>query len=404
MPAVGPGDTEEHREPAPESEATLLDELLPEDEHTPDHVEVDAAVLRDAVHEDVERAPDVVRQLDLTPRFHLYTMPLGVRRIALATLATSAVALIFSAVAFAGNAGFLPGQAASPNAERVQSAFIFVAILTGLILVAVEGTLIVFVIKYRRRGRPRTAEGPQIHGSTRLEVIWTVVPVVILAAIASFIFYELPGIIDAPAASAANSTTITVEGHQFYWLFRYPNGAVSIDTMVAPANEVVHERVVGLDYDVNHSWWVPDFGPKYDAIPGKVNKTWFKAPQGTYVARCAELCGIQHALMDAHVVVVPRAVYDEFISNRLANRSGVQLGKEEWRGVCEKCHRLDHTYIGPPLGGNPLLAEPLRITTLLRRGGDQHAGRRPQLDESPDRRTDLVHQAVREDGRMIAWR
>ena len=296
-------------------------------------------------------------------------MPLGVRRIALATLATSAVALIFSAVAFAGNAGFLPGQAASPNAERVQSAFIFVAILTGLILVAVEGTLIVFVIKYRRRGRPRTAEGPQIHGSTRLEVIWTVVPVVILAAIASFIFYELPGIIDAPAASAANSTTITVEGHQFYWLFRYPNGAVSIDTMVAPANEVVHERVVGLDYDVNHSWWVPDFGPKYDAIPGKVNKTWFKAPQGTYVARCAELCGIQHALMDAHVVVVPRAVYDEFVSNRLANRSGVQLGKEEWRGVCEKCHRLDHTYIGPPLGGNPLLAQPLQITTLLRRGG-----------------------------------
>ena len=116
---VGPGDAEEHREPAPEPETTLLDELLPEDERTSDDVEVDAALLRHAVHEDVERAPDVVRQLDLTPRFHLYTMPLGVRRIALATLATSAVALVFSAVALAGNAGFLPGQAASPNAERV---------------------------------------------------------------------------------------------------------------------------------------------------------------------------------------------------------------------------------------------------------------------------------------------
>jgi cytochrome c oxidase subunit II len=312
-------------------------------------------------------------------------MPLGVRRIAFATLATSAVALTFSAVALAGNAGFLPGEPASPNAQRVQSAFIFVAILTGLILVAVEGTLIVFVIKYRRRGRPRNAEGPQIHGSTRLEVIWTVVPLIILAAIASFVFYELPGIVNAPAASAADSTTITVEGHQFYWLFRYPNGAISIDTMIAPANQVVHERVVGLDYDVNHSWWVPDFGPKYDAIPGKVNKTWFKAPEGIYVARCAELCGIQHALMDAHVVVVPRAVYDEFISNRLANKSGVQLGKEEWRGVCEKCHRLDHTYIGPPLGGNPLLAEPLQITTLLRRGQGAmpavgHTWTRAQID------------------------
>jgi cytochrome c oxidase subunit II len=312
-------------------------------------------------------------------------MPLGVRRFALATLATSAVALIFSALAFAGNAGFLPGEAHSPNAVRVQSAFIFVAIMTGLILAAVEGTLIVFLIKYRRRGRPRTAEGPQIHGATRLEVIWTVVPVVILGAIASFVFYELPGIINAPAASAANETTITVEGHQFYWLFRYPNGAVSIDTMIAPANEVVHENVVGLDYDVNHSWWVPDFGPKYDAIPGKVNKTWFKAPVGNYVARCAELCGIQHALMDATVRVVPRGTYEAFIAHRKANKSGQALGQEEWQGVCEKCHRLDHTYIGPPLGGNPLLAQPLRITTLLRNGQGEmpavgHTWSRAQID------------------------
>ena len=312
-------------------------------------------------------------------------MPLGVRRIALATLATSAVALIFSAVALAGNAGFLPGEAASPNAHRVTSAFIFVAILTGIIFVAVEGTLVVFVIKYRRRGRPRTAEGPQIHGATRLEVIWTVVPVIILAAIASFVFYELPGIINAPAASAANSTTITIEGHQFYWLFRYPNGAVSIDTMIAPANEVVNERVVGLDYDVNHSWWVPDFGPKYDAIPGKVNKTWFKAPEGNYVARCAELCGIQHARMDGLVHVVPRAEYDLFIKNRLANKSGVVLGQQEWTGVCEKCHRLDHAFIGPALGGNPLLAEPARITPLLRQGQGQmpavgHNWTRAQID------------------------
>ena len=295
-------------------------------------------------------------------------MPLGVRRTALATLATSAVALIFSAVALAGNAGFLPGEAHSPNAHRVQEAFIFVAILCGFILVAVEGTLVVLIVKYRRRGRPRTAEGPQIHGATRLEVIWTIVPIIILAAIASFVFYLLPGIVNAPAASAADQTTITIEGHQFYWLFRYPNGAISIDTMIAPANQVVHERVVGLDFDVNHSWWVPDFGPKYDAIPGKVNKTWFKAPEGTYVARCAELCGIQHADMDAQVIVVPRAVYDAFIAKRLANKSGVQLGRQEWQGVCLKCHRLDHTYIGPPLGGNPLLAEPVAITTLLRNG------------------------------------
>jgi mono/diheme cytochrome c family protein len=186
--------------------------------------------------------------------------------------------------------------------------------------------------------------------------------------IGAFVFYKLPGIADAPKAAAADETRITVEGHQFYWLFRYPNGAVSIDRMVAPANEVVHEDIVGVDWDVNHSWWVPDFGGKYDAIPGRTNHTWFKAPVGTYIARCAELCGIQHALMSGVVEVVPKAQYEQFISQRLANASGPNLGREQWNGVCMKCHRLDHKYIGPALGGNALLADRKGIETLLRNG------------------------------------
>src|SRR6476646_2425271 len=185
-------------------------------------------------------------------------MPLAVRRTVLATLTTALAALVTATAAVAGNGGFLPAAPHSPNAHRVTDAFIFVSIFTGVIFVLVEGALIVFIIKYRRGKRPPTAEGPQVHGATKLEIIWTVIPVVILAAIGSFIFYELPGIADAPKAAAADETRITVEGHQFYWLFRYPNGAISIDRMVAPAKDVVHEDVVGLDFDVIHSWWVPD--------------------------------------------------------------------------------------------------------------------------------------------------
>jgi cytochrome c oxidase subunit 2 len=295
-------------------------------------------------------------------------MPLGVRRIAFATLITSVVALAAASVALAGNGGFLPGEPHSPNAHRTVTAFLVVAGFTGFVLIVVEAVLVSFVIKYRRGNRPRTADGPQIHGATRLEILWTVLPVVILVAIGGFVFYELPGIANAPAASAANETTITIEGHQFYWLFRYPGGAVSINRMVAPANEVVHEDVVGLPFDVNHSWWVPDLGGKYDAIPGRTNKTWFKAPVGTYAARCAELCGIQHALMDATVQVVPRAQYEAFIAQRAANASGVSLGKEEFQGTCESCHRLDHKYVGPALGGNPLLGDVRGITSLLKNG------------------------------------
>jgi cytochrome c oxidase subunit 2 len=295
-------------------------------------------------------------------------MPASVRRRSLAAFATSLFALTVTGVAYAGNGGFLPSEAHSPNAHRIDDAFIFVAIFTGLIFLGVEGALVLFIVKYRRGKRPRTAEGPQIHGATRLEIIWTVIPVLILAAIGTFIFWELPGIADAPKAAAADETTVNIEGHQFYWLFRYPNGAISIDQMVAPANEVVHENVIGLPFDVNHSWWVPDFGGKMDAIPGRVNKTWFQAPAGSYIARCAELCGIQHAHMDGVVHVVPRAQYDDFIRTRAADPTGTGLGKEEWTGVCEKCHRLDHAYIGPALGGNPLLANRSGIETLLRNG------------------------------------
>jgi cytochrome c oxidase subunit 2 len=298
-------------------------------------------------------------------------MPSGVRRFALATIATTAVALTTTVVAYAGNDGFLPGEAHSPNAHRVHSAFVFVSIFGGIILFAVEAALVLFIVKYRRGTRARTAEGPQIHGSTKLEIIWTVVPVVILAIIGSFVFYELPGIADAPKAAAADQTRVHISGRQFYWQFTYPNGAVSIDRLVAPADQVVHEEITAPTWDVIHSWWVPDFGGKYDAIPGKVNKTWFKAPAGTYAAQCYELCGIQHAAMSATVEVVPRSEYESFISTRAGDGGTNALGREEWQGVCQKCHRLDHAYIGPALGGNPVLADRRAIEVLLRNGQGQ---------------------------------
>jgi cytochrome c oxidase subunit II len=286
--------------------------------------------------------------------------------LAVATAVVAGHALVFAGFATGGNGGLLPPPAHSPNAHRITQAYIFVLVFTGAIFLLVEGALIAFVVRYRRGWRARTVDGPQIHGSSRLELIWTVVPVVILAAIGTFVFYLLPGITDAPSAKASDQTTITVEGRQFYWMFRYPNGAVSIGTMIAPADQVVHETVVSPDNDVNHSWWVPNLGGKVDAIPGKINHTWFQAPAGIYIARCAELCGIQHAKMLGHVHVVPRADYDRFLAER--RRAGLDLGKEEFTGVCETCHRLNKAYVGPALGGNPLLTDRKGLETILRQG------------------------------------
>jgi cytochrome c oxidase subunit II len=280
-------------------------------------------------------------------------------------------ALLAASAATAGSGGLLPPTPHSPNAHRITDAYIFILVFTGIIFVLVEGALVLFAVRYRRGRRARTAEGPQIHGATRLEIIWTVVPVLILAAIGAFVFVKLPGISGTPAARAADETNITIEGRQFYWMFRYPNDAISIGTMVAPADQVVHEAVVSSDDDVNHSWWVPNLGGKVDAIPGRTNHTWFKGPAGTYVARCAELCGVQHAAMTAHVEVVPRREYDRFIAQRKAEASGVALGKEEFDYVCSSCHRLDSTYVGPALRRNPLLHDRKGIETILRQGVGQ---------------------------------
>ncbi len=116
------------------------------------------------------------------------------------------LALVIAAPALAGNGGFAPVPPESPNAEGITQTW---WIITGLILgvfVLVEGLLISFVIRYRRRRRARDADGAQIHGSNRLETMWTIGPVLILFAIATVVFVKLPGISNVPAASAGRRT------------------------------------------------------------------------------------------------------------------------------------------------------------------------------------------------------
>jgi cytochrome c oxidase subunit 2 len=275
------------------------------------------------------------------------------------------LALAYVGVAVAGNGGIAPPSPESPNAGRISDAYWLILGFTGFVFVLVEGALIAFIVKYRSRGRGRDVEGPQIRGNTRLELIWTVFPVVLLAAIAGFVFYKLPGIQDVPKASAAGGQErVQVIGHQFYWEFRYPNGAVSIDELHAPI-----DRVVRLDirsYDVDHSWWVPELGGKFDAIPGRVNHTWFQTRRaGTYRGQCGEFCGIFHAVMEARVLVEPQAAYQSFITT--GAKAG--LGKALWTGACAKCHGIaGQGDYGPKIAGNATLADPTALKTLLRNG------------------------------------
>ena len=137
-----------------------------------------------------------------------------------AALLAVPIGLLTAGAALAGNGGVAPVNPASPNTHAIRDTYWLILGITGAIFLIVEGALLLFVVKYRRGKRPRTQDGAQVHGNTRLEVGWTVVPVLIVAAIVGYVFASLPDITHVPKASAANTLEVTVEGHQFYWLFR----------------------------------------------------------------------------------------------------------------------------------------------------------------------------------------
>jgi cytochrome c oxidase subunit 2 len=294
-------------------------------------------------------------------------MPSAVGRLA-SIVAVVLGALAFAAPVLADNAGLTPVDPKSPNAEAINDTYYVLLGVTGVVFFAVEIALVVFLLKYRRRERPADAEGPQIHGNTRLELLWTIVPVFLVTIVVGYVFYTLPEVSDV--SSAANvpagepNLVIDVEGRQFYWAFRYPDGRITYDTMVVPIDRTVELNVTAPDFDVIHSWWIPALGGKIDAIPGKLNHTWFRAEaEGEYEGNCAEFCGLQHTEMTMIVRAMDAGGYEAELT-RLAGS-----GQAQFEATCAKCHNLSGPQlVGPTLGGNPTLADRKALATLLREG------------------------------------
>ena len=282
------------------------------------------------------------------------------------------LAALTAPAALGQNGGFAPVTPQSPNAEGIRDSYLFVSIFVLAIFVLVEGLLIAFIIRYRRRRRARFEDGAPIHGASKLELMWTAFPVVVLFLIGAFVFVELPGITDVPSAGASGQLEIRVTGRQYYWQYEYPNGVIAIDTMRAPAGVPVRLEVTAPDDDVIHSWWIPALGGKIDAIPGTVNETWFEAERpGDYKGQCAELCGLEHAKMLASVKVMPENEFDAWLSQRREEQTAgtSELGQETWEGVCAKCHgRRGEGGIGPALAGSVVLADPEAVEDLVRNG------------------------------------
>jgi cytochrome c oxidase subunit 2 len=281
-------------------------------------------------------------------------MPAPVRR-SLALWLSLGAALVLAASAAAGTGGLAPPDPDSPGAERIRDIYWLLAGVGGFIFLLVTVPLVVFIVRYRSGGRDRSVEGPQVRGNRSLEIGWTVGAVLILVVIAAAVFYKLPGIQNVAEAGAGSELRVQVEGRQFYWLYRYPNGAVAIDRLRVPQGRVVRTEITAPEGDVNHSFWVPALNGKFDAIPGVTTELEFKAAKtGVYLGQCAEFCGIQHAAMDIEVEVMPADEFERWVDARTGDLQA--LGEEEFDGVCGKCHRLgdEDRLIGPSLAAASL--------------------------------------------------
>ena len=300
--------------------------------------------------------------------------PVRAKLLALGFSLVLALALAPASMAEENNGGLAPVDPASPGAERISDIYWFITFFAVAIFVIVTGSLLLFLVRFRSRGRPREVEGPQIRGNTSLELAWTALPVLILVAIAGFVFYKLPGI-DNPSpagATAGDELEITVKGYRFYWQYEYPNGVLALDHLRLPRDRTVEAVVTAADVEVNHSWWVPALAGKADAIPGEENRMRLRPTRtGTFRGYCAELCGIQHAAMLASVEVMEREEFDRWLAAQAeaqeAGRS--DLGAMTWQAACAKCHGDEaQGLVGPTLQGNPLLGDRDGLEELIRAG------------------------------------
>jgi cytochrome c oxidase subunit 2 len=189
------------------------------------------------------------------------------------------------------------GEPITPGKAATDQLFQLVLILALIIGVVVEGLLIAAIILFRRRKGFHLPTRVKTH-NTLLEFTWTALPVVVIAIVAGATFSTLQITDVAPQGTV----TIQVVAHQWYWEFVYPDGNSTQNTLYVEQNEVVLLEVTSAD--VIHSFYIPEFGLKIDAVPGRINNYWFKAEKaGEFHIQCAEYCGVGHFAMAGTVVV-----------------------------------------------------------------------------------------------------
>lgn len=219
--------------------------------------------------------------------------------------------------------------AGSPIMHKIIELHDLVMWISVVTVLFVVGMMAYILIRFRASANPKPSK---VTHNTPLEIIWTVVPALVLIVMAVPSFKLLYAIGDIPKADI----TLKVTGHQWYWNYTYPEyGGLTLDaymvdaedlkegqprllttdeTIVLPIGKIVRAQIISAPDGVIHSWAVPSLGVKMDAVPGRLNETWFKIEkEGMYHGQCSELCGVLHAFMPITIKAVSDEDFEEWI-------------------------------------------------------------------------------------------
>jgi len=269
-------------------------------------------------------------------------------------LVVTLLVILVAALVFWGLSalGLLPQQAAT-QAEPIDwlfnLEFMVISFLFALIIVPLIYSLVVF-----RRKPGETGDGTYVEGNTRLEIGWTVIPLIIVLIFA-YLGAENLGRVRQPDLQAMQ---VQVTGYQWGWQFKYPEYGIRSQELYLPLDKQILFKMESTD--VIHSFWVPEFRVKQDLVPGRVTEVRVTPSKiGRYTLMCSELCGTQHAYMNAPVVVVTQAEFDAWVAQRQAEAAAAAAsgpdaarGEEKYLTYCKACHSIDGSKgVGPTWRG-----------------------------------------------------
>jgi cytochrome c oxidase subunit 2 len=241
--------------------------------------------------------------------------------------------------------------------------------LSAVIFVIVAGLAAYILFRFRSRAGDERREPPQVYGSDRIELAWTVVPFLIVVVLFLVTARYIYGIERRP--QPPDALEVAIVGNQWWWEIRYPKlGIVTANELHVPVSDATRPAPTFITLqsaDVVHSFWVPQLAGKMDVIPNRTNRVWIdpRTP-GTYVGQCAEYCGVQHAWMLLRVVVQPREAFDRWVVAQQApapDDPAVHAGSRLFASLsCINCH----TVRGTPANGmfGPDLTHLMSRTTL----------------------------------------